>query len=334
MNDTPAQLSSIFEELEFFNSLTFFRIHKPNTVLQEAGRRKKRKNLTKDGKLFLVAADHPARGVLSAGSSPIALADRKTFILRIATLLLYPFMDGVMGTADVMEELFLASHLFRDKTGKGFLDEKLLIGCMNRGGIEGTVFEMDDRLTAMSVEGLRRLNLDGGKLMFRLDEKDPASGKTLEYCAGALRELQKKNLSAFLEALAVKKTAKGYEVTKEAAHLARAVNIAQGLGDTTVNLWLKVPYCPDFHVVAGTTTCPVLLLGGHVTNPPALFSQVRKGMDAGENVRGLLIGRNVLFPEKYSTPAMAAALNGIVRSGISAKDALKQLKLSREKISP
>ena len=60
-------------------------------------------------------------------------------------------MDGVLGTADVLEDLLLL----------GALDGKIVIGSMNRGGLAGTVFEIDDRFTgydaaAIEPDGLRR----------------------------------------------------------------------------------------------------------------------------------------------------------------------------------
>ena len=61
-----------------------------------------------------------------------------------------PGVDGVLGTADVLEDLLLL----------GALDGKVVIGSMNRGGLAGTVFEIDDRFTgydaaAIEAHGLR-----------------------------------------------------------------------------------------------------------------------------------------------------------------------------------
>jgi hypothetical protein len=57
---------------------------------------------------------------------------------RLAEALARPGVDGVLGTADVLEDLLLM----------GCLDGLLVIGSMNRGGLQGASFELDDRFTA------------------------------------------------------------------------------------------------------------------------------------------------------------------------------------------
>ena len=52
-------------------------------------------------------------------------------------------MNGVLGTPDVLEDLLLL----------GALDDKVVIGSMNRGGLAGTAFEIDDRFTAYDARG-------------------------------------------------------------------------------------------------------------------------------------------------------------------------------------
>ena len=47
-------------------------------------------------------------------------------------------MNGVLGTPDVLEDLLLL----------GALDDKVAIGSMNRGGLAGAVFGLDDRFTS------------------------------------------------------------------------------------------------------------------------------------------------------------------------------------------
>ncbi|MGH9395274.1 MAG: hypothetical protein ACRD18_00270, partial [Terriglobia bacterium] len=50
-------------DVSAFEEITELRIYKPRLVEQEARRRKRRMRLTRDGKLVLVALDHPARGI-------------------------------------------------------------------------------------------------------------------------------------------------------------------------------------------------------------------------------------------------------------------------------
>ena len=81
----------------------------------------------------------------------MAMADRGELLDRLVTALRRPGVDGVLGTPDVLEDLLLL----------GALDDKVAIGSMNRGGLQGSVFELDDRFTAydaatVAADGLRR----------------------------------------------------------------------------------------------------------------------------------------------------------------------------------
>ena len=60
---------------------------------------------------------------------------------------------------------------------------------MNRGGLAGTVFEMDDRFTGYDAAGDRRMGFDGGKMLLRIDPDDPATVATMEACARAVSDL-------------------------------------------------------------------------------------------------------------------------------------------------
>ena len=103
-----------------------------------AGRRRPARLLSDAGTLFLVAADHPARGALGTGGDPLAMADRRSLLARLVTALADPSVDGVLGSPDVVEELLLL----------GALEDKVVIGSMNRGGLDGATWTMDDRFTA------------------------------------------------------------------------------------------------------------------------------------------------------------------------------------------
>ncbi len=54
---------------------------------------------------------------------------------------------------------------------------------------------------------------------------------------------------------------------------------------------------------------PALDLGGEVTGDPVpVLQDLRLAMQAGPNIRGALIGRNVIFPGPDDPRAMAAAV--------------------------
>ena len=128
------------------------RTRRPQAIAEAASKRKRRASLLgEDNQLFIIAADHPARGALRVGDRPMAMSDRADLLERMSLALSRPGVDGVLGTADIIEDLLLL----------GVLDDKVVIGSMNRGGLAGTVFEMDDRFTGydaetISPDGVRR----------------------------------------------------------------------------------------------------------------------------------------------------------------------------------
>ena len=67
--------------------------------------------LTRDGMLFIVAADHTARGMVGLGDDPLAMADRRSMLDRLLTALANPRVDGVLASADIMEDLVLLGAL-------------------------------------------------------------------------------------------------------------------------------------------------------------------------------------------------------------------------------
>src|SRR6266436_2044827 len=143
-------------------------------------------------------------------------------------------------------------------------------------------------------------------------------------CAGAITKANALRLPMFLEPLPVAKTANGWAVVKTAEALARLAGVASALGDSSRYVWLKFPYCDGYEVVARSTTLPILLLGGESAGSPAPFlNQLASALAAGPNVRGALVGRNVLYPGDEDPLAVAAAAGGIIHNGWSVEEALK-----------
>lgn len=74
-----------------------------------------------------------------------------------------------------------------------------------------------------------------------------------------------------------------------------------------------------------TSRTYILILGGEVTGDPLpVLQDLRMAMQAGGNIRGALIGRNVIFPGPDDPRAMAAALAALVhdRSEVSGAQAV------------
>ena len=112
------------------------RFHNPGAVAEASAARKVRDGWGSD-RLLIVAADHAARGVIEVGDVPGAMGDRYDLLDRLTTALAVPGVDGVLGSPDVIEDLLLL----------GALDDKIVFGSMNRGGLANATFEYDDRFT-------------------------------------------------------------------------------------------------------------------------------------------------------------------------------------------
>jgi hypothetical protein len=160
------------------------RVHDPDRALRVAQRRRRRGRLAPDGRLNIVATDHPARRVTKIGDRPLAMADRQDLLARIVRVLMSEGVDGVMATMDVIEELLILHDLSHLSGGASFLDEKVLIGSMNRGGLAGTAWEMDDPVTGATPATCAQWNLDGAKFLLRICDDDRDSLKTILAYAG------------------------------------------------------------------------------------------------------------------------------------------------------
>lgn len=309
-----------------FDEVTEVRVDAPDVVFSEAEARKRRADLTLDGKLTILAADHPGRNVTSSEGDPICMADRLEYLGRILRVLANPEVDGVMTTPDIIDDLFIVNYLHKQRGGDSFLDNRVLIGCMNRGGLAGAVFEMDDRFTAYSPEGLADMRLDAGKLMFRLDLNSADAGKTLAYTAEAVRECGDLGIPIFVEALVGKFENGKWSASGTVEEMVKVVGVATALGDSSTHVWLKLNYTEGYERISRATTCPILMLGGASKgNPTYTMVDFEKGMKAGANIRGALCGRNILFPGSDDPQAVARAINRIVHNGYTTLQATQFL---------
>ena len=299
--------------------LTEIRVNDPECAFRAAHSRTRRSSLTLDGKLNILAADHPARRVTGVGGNSLGMGDRRDYLARIVRVLMGGSVDGVMATMDIIEDLLILDVSGRDS----FLRDKLLIASLNRGGLAGSNWEMNDPMTGATPAACAAWKLDGAKILMRICDDEPDSLKTMMASAAAITELNALDIPTFLEPLPVVKSEKGYKVIKSAEALAKIVGVASALGDSSRLLWLKLPYCENYDVVARATTLPILLLGGESAgDPTGYLREVSAGMAAGANVRGALVGRNVLYPGDDDPLAVAEAVGGIVHHGWQAEQAL------------
>jgi hypothetical protein len=233
-----------------FERLGDRRAHHPAAVAEAAASRERGALLNPDGRLVIVAADHPARGALGVRGVADAMADRYDLLRRLVITLERPGVDGVLGAPDIIEDLLLL----------GALERKIVIGSMNRGGLPGATFELDDRFTGYNAATLDAMGFDGGMMLARIDLSDA-------YWVG-----------------------------------------------TSAYTWLKLPVVDDMKLVMAGTTLPALLLGGDPSGDPEhTYAQWKRALDL-PGVRGLLVGRALLYPPDDDVAAAVDAAVSLVRS--------------------
>lgn len=311
---------------EHFREITNIRVSRPDSIPEMAQKRKRRKEFVPNGRMNIVAADHPARGSVSVGNDPFAMADRHGLLARLVYTLQSEWVDGVLGSMDILEELLILNDLMRDE-GNAFLDDKILITSLNRGGLPGAAWELDDPITGTDARTCVEYGIDAAKMLLRVDYSSGDSLKTIEYCAEGVRDMNRHNLPMILEPLPVTKHQNSYKVIKEADPLIKLIGVTSALGDSSRNIWLKIPYTNQFERVAASTTLPIVILGGDRSS--GLMDHLAEIMDAlsaGHQVRGVMYGRNVLYPQKADPRQIASAIGKLVHGKIDPEGALEKLK--------
>ena len=300
MNASSTPAASASRPRPLTDAVTEIRATDPGRIGRALAQRP-RADLAGAGRLMVIACDHPARGALGAGERPLAMADREDLLRRCMTALSRPGVNGFLGTAEIIEDLTLL----------GALDGKLVWGSMNRIGLQGASFEMDDRFGAYDADGIEASHLDGGKMLTRINYADPASAATLEASAKAIDSLSERGLNAMIEPFISRWEDDGRivnDLSEEA--VIRSICIAQALGRSSVHTWLKLPCVSDpdsMRRVMASTSLPSLILGGEVsTDPEATRASWAAALEL-PNVRGLVVGRSLLYPRNDDVEAAVDA---------------------------
>ncbi|MBV9449766.1 MAG: hypothetical protein JO345_28125 [Streptosporangiaceae bacterium] len=287
-----------------FAELRELRARCPELIAARAAARKRRPLLRADGKMMIVAADHPARGALGVRGVADAMADRYDLLSRLLTALGRPGVDGLLATADIIEDLLLL----------GALDDKVVFGSMNRGGVAGASFELDDRFTGYDAATIAAMGLDGGKMLTRIDPADAGTAATLEAAGRAVTGLASRQLVAMLEPFICRRQGGRVVNDLSAPAVIKSVAIASGLGATSGYTWLKLPVADNMDKVMTATTLPVLLLGGDPHGPASDTHARWKAALALPGVRGFVVGRALLYPEDGNVAAAVDAACALVHS--------------------
>ncbi|MGW3151487.1 Cgl0159 family (beta/alpha)8-fold protein [Streptomyces sp. NPDC001177] len=269
------------------------RAQHPEAITEAAAHRLRRPLIGDSGRLMIVAADHPARGALGVGDRRLAMANRFDLLERLCIALSRPGVDGVLATADILEDLLLL----------GVLDNKIVMGSLNRGGLAGASFEMDDRFTGHRPEDISRFRFDAGKLLMRIDYEDEGSLSTMLSTARAIDDMAALRLPVFVEPFISRRMAGSVRNDLSADAVTRSIAIASGLAGTSAYTWLKLPVTDkidDMAQVVETSTLPVVLLGGEVgKDQEGAYERWRKALRL-PTVQGMVVGRSLLYPAQGS----------------------------------
>lgn len=243
---------------------------------------------------LLLAADHRARGVLTVERYDEYLAALTAAVAHC---------DGVLASAQPLADLRRSGAL--GPAHRTYLS-------LNRTGLAGTVFELDDRLVA-SVERAAADGCSGVKHMTRIDDADPLTAGALELLGRVLEAAQAAGLEALVEVFGWRDR----RMARDTDSIVRAAVIAHDLGAPL----LKVPV-PDepsgerrveaVARVVASVGVPVLFLGGPHSGGAdrPVLGEVTDVMAGGG--AGMAIGRTVFMDPDPG--AMAAAVAGLVHA--------------------
>jgi DhnA family fructose-bisphosphate aldolase class Ia len=230
----------------------------------------------------ILAADHRARGVVTI--EPYA-----AYLSAIRAAL--PACDGILASAQPLEDLV---------TTGAIVDGQQTFLSLNRTGLHGSAFELDDRLVA-SVAGAARQRYSGVKIMTRIDRADPASAGALELLGRVLEEASEAGLAALVEPLSWT----GGRIDRDLEAVVLAAVVAHDMGAPLLKVPVPAaePGPARIAAVARVTSAvgvPVLFLGGPAEpDRAAILGGVADAMAGG--AAGVALGRAL-----YQDPDPAA----------------------------
>lgn len=279
-----------------------------DSILQDIGlTNRMSKIFAKDGKSMVLAIDHRQRGIQEGIDN---FKDLVSLIERLA-----PYIDAIMTTKEPLAQIIV----------NGSLRDKGLVLSLNRTGLAGTVFEMDDRLVC-TVETVLRWGLDGAKLLIKFNKDSAFTNEQLSLLSDVVEECEKWSIPLMVEPLYMNMT-DGKIIMDRSYEAIKWVSIITN--DFKVPI-LKIPYVKSnsrkegiekFRKIVDSVNAKVLLLGGPKRdNPIEVLQDFEDGVKAGAD--GFVVGRNVFLSEKPEVMALAMKL--ILHENYSAEDAYKE----------
>jgi DhnA family fructose-bisphosphate aldolase class Ia len=285
-----------------YAAITELRARDPGAIGRAWQNRVTRPTIRGNGRLMIVAADHPARGALAVGARPTAMNSRTDLLDRLRAALDDPGVDGVLATPDILDDLLVL----------GALDDRVVFSSFNRGGLAGASFELDDRMTAATAASTAAAKMNGGKMLCRIDLDDAGTVATLAACAKAVDELAAHGLIAMLEPFMSTRVDGKVRNDLSPDAVIKSIHIGQGIGSTSAYTWMKLPVVDEMDRVMEATTLPTLLLGGDPADPDEAFASWEKALGL-PSVRGLIVGRTLLYPPDDDVASAVATAVSMVR---------------------
>jgi DhnA family fructose-bisphosphate aldolase class Ia len=295
MSNQPALCKSYAE-------VTDLRAGDPAAIARRWHVRATRPTVRGDGRLMIVAADHPARGALGVGDRPTAMNSRIDLLDRLRAALADPGVDGVLATSDILDDLLLL----------GALEDKVVFSSFNRGGLAGAGFEFDDRMTGATAASTAAMKMNGGKMLCRIALDDPGTVATMAACAQAVDDLASHGLIAMVEPFMSSRVNGKVKNDLSPDAVIKSIHIGQGLGASSAYTWMKLPVVEEMDRVMEATTLPTLLLGGDPADPDEAFASWEKAL-ALPAVKGLIVGRTLLYPPDEDVAGAVATAVAMVR---------------------
>lgn len=269
------------------DALVHGRTRDPESFQQGLAKRARRPILKDEGRLLIVAADHTARGLTRAGHGGSKMGNRFDLLERVRRVLANPGVDGVLATMDILEDL---GHL-------GYLENKLAIAAVNRGGLDGSAGELNDTFTGVGLDGSAPAGVDGIKLLLRIALEDPQTSLVLERAARAVDAAARWKIPIMIEPF-MSAWEGGSLVNKvDSGQSARAIAIASGLGASSAYSWLKLPITANVEEVVSASSLPIMWLGGQSPKDISTLIERWRHSLSFPTVQGLVIGRSILYPK-------------------------------------
>jgi DhnA family fructose-bisphosphate aldolase class Ia len=245
---------------------------------------------------LLLAADHRARGIVTVEDYADYLGAARAALAAC---------DGVLASAQPLADLVASGDVGARRT---YLS-------LNRTGLAGSCFELDDRLVA-SVGRARRDGYSGVKVLVRIDHADPNSAAALAMLGEVLEAAAHEGLDALIESVCWRQGAMALDA--DAVVLGAVVAHDMGAPLLKVPVPRSEPGSLRIEAVARVTRsvgAPVLFLGGPA--PADRAGWEKSVLDLARDViegggAGLAVGRALLeHPEPGPmAEAVAAVVHG------------------------